>query len=153
MATQDGQRFAMTDSLHTNGKLDVNLTNCNLCHSYPPGTPGHINHVLERSVRCSECHYATIAEDSLLIQGPLFEEVQFFMRRRAVPGGDSVPRPNPSTHRDGKRTIAFRNNVREPVRAENNPPFSWDASSRSCSNISCHLGSHYERSTWPERRP
>jgi hypothetical protein len=153
MVSQDNVLYTRTDSLHANGTLDVNLTNCNLCHSYPPGTKGHLNHVMDQNLRCSECHYATIAEDSLIIQGPLFEDVKFFMRRRAVPGGDSVPVPNPITHRDGKRTIVFRTNVREPARAEGPRPFSWDASSRSCSNIRCHVGNHYERSTWPERAP
>jgi hypothetical protein len=139
--------FPVTDGQHADGTINAVFARCTYCHAFPPQRGRHESHVLRRGKQCYECHFGSVASDTLSSSAgavPAFRQ-----RGYRVPGGDTLPSMKPEKHMNGRIDVMFR------LKYESAPVvdsvFRWNPADNSCSNVGCHsIRENRIRAVWKE---
>jgi hypothetical protein len=146
--------FPRTDSLHTNGAIDLNFTQCVRCHSYPPRDPfnpaalaagkraaGHAKHVLTERKKCIECHFALV-ESEVAPPETIGIDTLYTFTQRMIPGldGSNIPIPTAARHRNHVVDIVFKHPfIYRPAAPGSDTLYKWNSTQKTCSNLpECH---------------
>jgi len=150
MFAANGRTLPKTGPSHANSVLTLNYAQCTFCHSYPPKSGRHYSHVVVQGKKCFECHFKTVACDTITdTLGHRF----FSQRFQAVPGGAMLPIALASAHINNRRDVFFRKNFETPeIKLA---VFEYNSFDHSCSNIHCHTGienggASIERTIWKD---
>jgi hypothetical protein len=140
MVERNGLTFPSTDSMHGNRAVDPVFAQCTFCHGYPPQTGSHYRHVVVEGRKCFECHFASVASDTIRQQGSGADSLIFFMQREHATPLDSlyVPFMKRDSHIDHSTEVSFRKKFQVPRVPDS--MFVWNKADASCSNIQCHSG-------------
>lgn len=134
MLNSKGDLHIAMDSLHTDGKVDVNFGQCTKCHGYPPNKDGHNYHV-QLKKGCYDCHLFSIQCSTQVIG----ENKVYYPIKPKMLGGDSLPLPDPGKHLNGiSGDVAFKAKIQNLTEPGYDTLYLWDPTQRSCSNIQCH---------------
>lgn len=147
LLTVNGTHHIATDSLHTDGKVDVNYGQCTKCHGYPPNKDGHRLHVMDKKKKCTDCHLFSFQCSTYV----LLDKTIYVPRKHKGLEKDSLLTPDPSKHLNGiSGDLAFKQKEENLNNPDYDTSFIWNAKERSCANVKCHPPWHPKKLFWKE---